>query len=362
MHQGSNILIVSQRKRYRNALRIIAACVGVAMVYPLFAREITDLVALLNSFLIGLLGGLGIAMHQDYLTYSPRLKSFPFIASMLVTTLLYTVGFGILIMGMVGVTRGLESGLGVPGYLQSDTFRDFLVEGDFRFIMIWALFMSLLLSFGFRMRTKVAGNILHNMIFGRYARPRQEFRAFMYIDLNDATSIAERLKEERYFRFLNDFYMVITPAILASDGEIYRYVGDEVTVSWVLRKGFDPSSCITTAFQSTRLLESKREYFMREYGVMPAFKAALHCGHIIAGELGDVKSQLVFHGDVMYVTERIEKSCRKFNKKILVSDVLLEMMDLPAIYEQAFCGELSLTDNKALRLFTVEEKSMFVPE
>ena len=352
----------SERARIQQATRIVWVCVGVALVYPILAREFDDPVGMLNGFLIGLIGGIAIAAHQDYLAYSPRLKQLPFVTSIILITLGYTLGFAVLVLGVIGTTRGLESGEGVINYITGDEFREFLLYEDFILIMLWALCMSFMLSFSFRMRTKVAGNILHNMIFGKYARPKEEYRTIMFIDLNDATSIAESVSQDEYFRFLNDFYVVITPAITSSGGDIYRYVGDQMTVSWLMRKAFDPLICIQSIMRARDSLELKREHFIRHYGIMPSFKASLHCGPVIIGELGDVKSQLVFHGDVMYVTEGIESCCRKFGVDLLVSEDVMNRTELPPLYEKEYCGDMQLNEEAQLKLYTISEKTILVPE
>ena len=352
---------MNQRRRVRDAIKIVLLCVTVAVIYPVLSRQFQDPVAILNTVLIGFFGGLGIAIHQDKLMYNPRVRTGHPMLGILLVAMLYTIGFAVLVVVVVGFTRGLETRLGFVKYLRSDLFREFITVGNFRYIVIWALGMSAILSFTLFMRAKVAGNVLYNLIFGKYASPREEHRAIMYIDLNNATTIAEQFTQEAYFSFLNDFYTSITPAILMSDGVIYRYVGDQMAVSWHLGEKFDASRCIGAVFKASHLLEQKREYFVERYGKVPTFKAALHCGKIVVGELGYVKSQLVYHGDVLYVTELIEKSCRKYNKNFLVSEALIDRMDMPALYEREYCGDLSIGEGESLRLYSIREKVMYVP-
>ena len=361
MYRDTNTLLVSQRKRLKDIFRIVLAGIVLGCAYPVLAKELNDPVAMLNGFLIGFLGGLGIALHQDYRIYSPRIRKMPFTIALVIVVTAYTVLFAILILGVIGLTRGIESGAGFVQYILGDEYRDFIVHGDFSVIMAWALGFSVILSFHFQMRTKIAGNILHNMVFGTYLRPREEERLFMSIDLNRATTIAEKLGEDKYFRYLNDFFAAITPAIVMSDGIIYRYVGDQVSVSWILKKNFAPSRCIGTVFHAEHLLESHREYFFEKYGTVPSFKAALHCGEIVVGELGDIKSQLVYHGDVMYETELIEKKCKEFGKSLLISEGVLEMINLPSFYQASLCGDLAIRDKHVIKLYTVEEQVVHVP-
>lgn len=69
------------------------------------------------------------------------------------------------------------------------------------------------------------------MLSGEYHKPKIENRIFIFIDINGSTYIAEASGHEKYFRMLRNFFSDITIPVLANDGEIYQYVGDEVLVS-----------------------------------------------------------------------------------------------------------------------------------
>ena len=67
---------------------------------------------------------------------------------------------------------------------------------------------------------------------------------------------------------------------------------------------------------------------MALFNVYPSFKAAYHCGPIVTGEIGDIKSEIVFHGDVVNTTSRIERLCSRLNEKVLISKDLMEKVPL----------------------------------
>ena len=54
-------------------------------------------------------------------------------------------------------------------------------------------------------------------------------------------------------------------------------------------------------------INGQKEKYFDKYGFVPGFRAAFHCGRVIRGEIGDVKSQLVFLGEVMYIVAPIGK-------------------------------------------------------
>ena len=71
-----------------------------------------------------------------------------------------------------------------------------------------------------------------SMLIGEYHKPKNENRIFIFLDINESTSIAEDLGHTRYFMMLRRFFRDITLPIMANDGEIYQYVGDEVVLNW----------------------------------------------------------------------------------------------------------------------------------
>ncbi len=176
---------------------------------------------------------------------------------------------------------------------------------------------------------KYGPGVFRAFLLGKYFRPKREERIFMFLDLRASTTIAERLGEERYFRFLRDIFEHVTPSILYAKGEIYQYVGDEIIVSWKMSKGLENSNCIRCFFDIQRALSQKIPYYKEHYNIEPEFKAGLHYGHVMVGELGIVKRDIAFSGDVLNTTSRIQNECNQFGVDILLSQYLLEKLTLP---------------------------------
>jgi adenylate cyclase len=68
-------------------------------------------------------------------------------------------------------------------------------------------------------------------VLGKYHRPEEIIKIFLFIDLKSSTTIAEKLGNLRYSEFLIDYYDDMTDAILMSKAEIYQYIGDEVVLT-----------------------------------------------------------------------------------------------------------------------------------
>ena len=79
--------------------------------------------------------------------------------------------------------------------------------------------------------------ILVNYLIGKYHKPRIEERIFMFLDLNNATTIAESIVSTMYSNLLSDFFKDIDLAITKTKGVVFQYVGDEVVVIWKMKNG-----------------------------------------------------------------------------------------------------------------------------
>ena len=100
---------------------------------------------------------------------------------------------------------------------------------------------------------------------------------------------------------------------------------------------------------------------MKEFGLVPGFKAGFHHGKVTMGEIGVVKKEIVFTGDVLNTTARIQSLCNSLKTGLLISQDLLEILHLENKYDVAEMGEFELRGKKAkMKLYqvTVENQNM----
>jgi adenylate cyclase len=197
--------------------------------------------------------------------------------------------------------------------------------------------------------------VLWNFITGKYHKPKEEERIFMFMDLNNSTTIAEKLGDVGVSNLLNDIFFDLSQSIFSTYGIIYRYVGDEVVITWKVKKGLENANCLRTFFLAKNALKRQREKYMTKYGFFPTFSAGYHCGKVIVGEIGDVKSQITFLGDVLYTTGMIEKQCNALGKENLVSEDLIKRISLPEIYKMKPAGNLENKLSRNIDLYTISE-------
>jgi adenylate cyclase len=164
----------------------------------------------------------------------------------------------------------------------------------------------------------------------------------MFLDLKSSTTLAEKLGGQKYFSLLNTFFRDISEPILEREAEIYQYVGDEVVLTWPVKSGFSGANCIRVFFEILAEVERRREYYETEFGNVPEFKAGVHFGDVITAEVGDLKKEIVYNGDVLNTTARIESMCNKYNQQLIASEELVSHLELPVFVAAKPLGPVTL--------------------
>jgi adenylate cyclase len=90
------------------------------------------------------------------------------------------------------------------------------------------------------------------------------------------------------------------------------------------------------------MIEQHSLYFNKKYGVIPEFKAGIHFGSVIRAQIGDLKKEIIFNGDVLNTTARIQSMCNELGKKLLVSEELFNHLEIKP-NKSSDLGFISLT-------------------
>ena len=173
---------------------------------------------------------------------------------------------------------------------------------------------------------KLGPGVLMNWILGRYHDPKVEQRIFMFLDLKDSTGLAVELGNVRFSRLVRDFFRDMTEPLLRHQATVSHYIGDEVVISWPMRKGLVDGNCVRCFFAIQDEITRRSERYQRSYGRVPSFKAGAHCGEVVATDVGYIKSEIVYHGDVLNVAARLEALCNEENADFLISGELASML------------------------------------
>ncbi len=176
----------------------------------------------------------------------------------------------------------------------------------------------------------------------------------MFVDMKSSTTIAENLGHVRYFEMLKEYFSDLSSAVIDHAGAIYQYAGDEMIICWKLKDGLSNHNCMECFFDMRYRLEMQAQKYHVKFGVLPTFKAGLHYGTVTTGEIGSLKKEIIFTGDVLNTTARIQSLCNHFKAELLVSVDLVKTLNLPSTYTVKSVEESFLKGPiKPMELFSI---------
>ena len=269
-----------------------------------------------ESIFISLIGGLifgTISGYSQIITEKRGYKKMP-IQSLLILRIIYVLLFLISIVSLSYLIFG-----------NNITYFEFAFEpGSFAiylYIVVVDVFMFL-----FRQVNQFIGrNNLWKLFRGKFYTPREEGRIFMFIDLQSSTAHAERLGHIKYSKMIQDCFYDLG-IVIENEAEIYQYAGDEVILTWRLEDGLNNQNCINAYFNFKNQIDRNREYYTQKYNCIPHFKAGLNAGIITVTEVGKYKKEIAYHGDTINTAARIQGKCKEFDKELLISENLKNML------------------------------------
>ena len=323
---------------------VIALFFGLTYNYLYYPHSLTEF---LEAGSISILIGITVGIVEEFaLAKFFQKKSFLF--TTFVRATLYSLFTSIVLCLVLSIEISFVEQITYPEavtqYLRSPLFqRDFMFSFLFIILIIFSLRIILLIG---------RANFFR-LITGLYHRPREVSRIFMFVDLKGSTSIAEKLSNTEFSALIKDCFYDISDAIIMFHGEVYQYVGDEVVVVWPVRGS--NLNCIRSFYKMDQIIKSNKDVYQSRYGLVPVFKAGIHMGSAIMTSVGKQRRALVYHGDVLNTTSRIEGKCNELDQKLLISEDLLANIDLKDEFVIEEKGEIELRGKaRKLRLYGVK--------
>jgi len=227
------------------------------------------------------------------------------------------------------------------GYLDFNHWLKYFLTRPIHVSLSYVSVILILINIAKQINLKFGPGNLLNLILGRYHKPRQDHRIFMFIDLKSSVAIAQKLGHIQFSSLIQDCFTDLT-IVRDYKAEIYQYIGDEVVLSWSISDGLENLNCIKTYFRFQQLLESRSDFYMKKYGLIPFFKAGLNVGDVTIAEVGQIKREIAFHGDTLNTASSIQGKCNYYNEGLLLSQALKEMIEGKEELQINLVGEVML--------------------
>ncbi len=340
-----------RRERFKLLLRIMLIGALLGAIYGTFRPQsvLQGWVSIVVTMVTGALVAGSIAAIEIFLlragTPMALLVRLPFIAVVALKITVYAAIVSVVIGGSPFVSYPL-AGLGQP--MPPDRQAALVAIG-------FSLAVTVVIVITLQAAGLVGRRTFRDLVLGRYRWPRAERRFFLFVDVVGSTAIAERLGPMQAHRFLSRVFSAVAEPVAACRGEIYQYVGDEIVVTWTEADGAIEARPLRCYFEMSAAVEALGAEFAAQFGAEAELRAALHLGEVIAGEVGEQRRAIVFHGDVMNTASRLEQATREHGCRFIASaDALRALGPLPELVSRDL-GALALRGRKEpIAAFAIE--------
>jgi class 3 adenylate cyclase len=163
-----------------------------------------------------------------------------------------------------------------------------------------------------------APHFLH-FIFGTYHSPIEQDKIVLFLDMEDSSTIAEKLSPIKSMELIARFIFDISFVLRRNGGDIIQYTGDGLIVTW-------PRKHVNKAFGAILELEQTFKKTAPIYNslfeLIPKYRIGIHAGTVVVSQIGEEKIFLGLYGDVVNTAARLEQLNKELKTRVLISDTI----------------------------------------
>ncbi len=245
-----------------------------------------------------------------------RIERFGFGKSILINSGIFLAGFTLAAFLMDLIMKLIESYSGeerIPVGMDDGMLVLVLV------ILLIFVFQILLLNFILQSIEVMGDYNIIRFLTGKYRTPVLENRAFMFLDLRSSVQHAEKLGNVLYSELIRDCFRELNYLVHKYEAEIYQYVGDEIVLTWQSSVAQHNNNILRMFFAYHQSLQDKSDHYLSKFGFVPEFKAGCNAGEVTAAEIGIIKRDIAYHGDVINTSSRVQDMCNVLHHDLLIT-------------------------------------------
>lgn len=303
----------------------------------------------------GLLIGLVTGLSELYL-FQKSLKRLSFAMLFVAKMAVYLVSISII--GSITLFIYYAAQYNLDLLASAERMVAILGSSNFYHLLLLGVYLSLFLNFILIVKNKIGHRNFFPIVSGKYHKPKEEDRIFLFLDLKSSTQMAEVLGHRKYSQLIQDCFNDLSSLIIRYRGIVYQFVGDEAVITWHAKREKNYLNCILLFYAYKKRLQSRSNYYIEKYGLVPEFKGAINSGKIMVAEVGgSVKSEIAYHGDVLNTTARLLELCKVYSKNLLCSEKVHDHhQDHSTVIQIEFLDEIKLRGkNKAVNVYSINE-------
>lgn len=221
--------------------------------------------------------------------------------------------------------------------------------------LAYVLIVSTVFTLIRQMNWMLGPRLLGNILMGRYHSPQQEERIFLFLDLKSSVTHAEKMGHQLFSRLIQTAFRDLTDAVLKTNAEVHQYTGDGAIITWTIQDGIENANCLKFYGHFDGIIQKKRNEYLKNFSLVPEFKAGVHLGTVTSAEIGVLKRDIAFHGDAINTAARIQAKCSELGHSLLISKQLFNSIkDFPE-FKSISLGNFDLKGKaEPLEIFSVQ--------
>ncbi len=282
-----------------------------------------------------------------------RLQGMPFLLKILLKTAIYVSLITILLFISTYTLNAINLDTNLSEDAVQETVKGFFHNFAFWSLMIFGGAMISLALFFSEIVDYLGIDVVTSFFTGKYYTPNTENRVFMFLDMKHSTTIAEKLGHVKHYAFMNAYFKDMSEAIVETGGQIYQYVGDEIVISWKSENSLENAECLRCFFLINQKILDRKDYYIAQFGMSPEFRAGLHVGEVTRGQIGQIKKEMLYIGDVLNATSRIQSKCKELNSDLLISEMLKGLIKSRSYEFEDMGLQVLRGKEESIRLFSV---------
>ena len=168
----------------------------------------------------------------------------------------------------------------------------------------------------------VAASIIKDQVS---LEPKRTIATVLFSDIENFTSIAEKMSPEEVFQMLNEYFPAVVEPIIKHGGVVNQFQGDALLVTFnvPVENSRHSDNAVKTACAIQNVVNGKT------FGGVPLkTRIGINTGEVIAGNVGSgSRHNYTVHGDAVNSAARLEQLNKEYGTYTIVSESTVETLE-----------------------------------
>lgn len=153
--------------------------------------------------------------------------------------------------------------------------------------------------------------------------------SLIFSDLQDFTSLSEKMQPAEVVRFLNRYFEAMTAVVLEEQGVVNKYIGDAIMVVFGVPNEMagHADAAVRCAIKMLEAQKKLNSELLAEGLPQVYTRIGIHSGEVLAGNIGTTsRMEYTLIGDNVNTAARLEQLGKKLERAVLISGETFKLM------------------------------------